>query len=94
MNLPIVELEVLDPNPDFVAQWVINERGNRVVGNYEDYYVKIKVTAEVVQLNLNKETMRVRYRSPLTGKWKTPDVSIAPFFAKYHIAQNQLAVDS
>ena len=90
MNLPIVEVEVLDPNPDFVAQWVINERRNRVVGNYEDYYVKLKVTAEVVQLNLDKGTMRVFYRNPVTGKWKTSDVSIAPFFAKYHIAQNQV----
>jgi len=94
MNLPIVEIEVLDPNPAWVAQWVIDERGNRVAANYEDYYVKLKVTAEVVQLNLDKGTMKVRYRSPGTGKWKTPDHPIAPFFAKYHIAQNQLAVDS
>lgn len=88
-DLPLIEIDVLDPNPNWEAIWVFDERGNRRAENASDYYISVRVTAEVVQLNLNKGTMRVRYVSPYTGKWKTPDVSIAPFFEKYHISQNQ-----
>lgn len=89
LPLPLVEVEVREPDPDWAPNWVVGKQGIRVATNHDDSCKLLKVEAEVVQLNLNKETMRIRYKSPLDGRWRTPDVSIAPFFAKYHIAHNQ-----
>jgi hypothetical protein len=84
-TLPLVEIEAQFPDPNWIGQYETDDRGNRIAINWDSYYIKETVQAEVLALNLNKGTMRVRYT--INGKVRTPDVSIAPFFAKFQITE-------
>lgn len=80
-TLPTLTLKVTVRNPDWTTT------------NTESYYIKDDRECEVLQLNINAGTMRVRYKNPSTTKPKgftvdTVDVAIAPFFEQYTIAKN------
>ena len=71
--LPTVTLhDIRVFNPEYVA--------------YTDMemYLYITVTAEVLTLHFEKQTMRVRYKD-LRGKIQTRDVPAAPFFNDYSV---------
>jgi hypothetical protein len=85
-TLPKITLKVAVRNPDWVAD-------RTDASNMDRYYIKVDRECEVLQLNLNAGTMRVRFRNPDVTMKKgftnnTTDVAIAPFFEQYTIAKN------
>jgi hypothetical protein len=87
--LPTLTLKVTVRNPEWVAQY---DKPNRTAVNMDQYYIKDDRECEVLQLNLNAGTMRVRYQNPSKTAKKgftidTVDVSIAPFLEQYSITK-------
>jgi hypothetical protein len=86
-TLPTLTLKVSVRNPE----WVAVNGDNGTAMNMNQYYIKQDRECEVLQLNLNAGTMRVRYQSPSKTKKgftiETVDVSIAPFLEQYSITK-------
>lgn len=80
-GLPMVEIEARIPDPNFTPK----RDGRGLLTNMDEYYIEETVQAEVLTLNLKKGTMRVMFC--IRGEWRTPDVDIAPFLAKYQITE-------
>ena len=86
-TLPTLTLNVTVRNPD----WVADCGDNGTATNMDQYYIKQDRECEVLQLNLNAGTMRVRYQNPSTTKKgytiETIDVSIKPFLEQFSITK-------
>ena len=83
--LPILDLILSVRNLD----WVAERDDSGTATNMNSYYTMQEVHCEVLTLNLNAGTMRVRYTQPATNKkgfdTHTVDVTIEHFFQKYSI---------
>ena len=96
MDLPKLTLVLHETNPDWEPLCRAGESRPYNMDEYQDYY---EIEVEVVVLNLNSGTMRVRYEWPdkrdknvKSGVTvRSRDVSIEHFFALYEI--NELSVD-
>ncbi len=59
----------------------------------DSYYITVEVEAEVVMLNLNAGTMRIRYTRPANNKKGfeviTTDTSIKPFLEQFAIVERK-----
>jgi len=87
MTLPTLVTMVQMRNPDWVPTHI-----EGVVVNNDQYYIDKDVEVEVLTLNLNAGSMRVRFREPTTRNktgWevKTQDTSIDSFFEHYEIVK-------
>lgn len=72
-ELPSVVVPYRHRNPEF-----------RPGDNPDTYYMAPQmVRVDVLTVHFNRDTMRVRYTDPSTGKPATFDCDAAPFFAKY-----------
>lgn len=79
-----------DPLPTVVASVPVRNV-DFIVGSDTPYWIYADRHVEVLTLNLNARTMRVRYKdTEENGKVrvKTIDMAIAPFFAKYSIYED------
>ena len=94
MSLPTLtlELRLLDP------EWIpVFESPNSIAVNTETMYKVFNVECEVVQLNINAGTMRVRYDWPSKRTKKgyevcTRDVSLDLFYEHYEIKKRPTTV--
>lgn len=86
-TLPTLTLKVTVRN----LNWVVDQGPDGIATNMDQYYIREDRECEVLQLNLNAGTMRVRYQSPSKTKKgftiETVDVSIEPFLAQYSITK-------
>lgn len=76
MSLPVVEATVRVYNPNYDS-----------TDPASHFQVFARQDVEVVQLNLNSGSMRVRFNDTCQGRIKivTQDVPIADFYARYEI---------
>lgn len=81
MSLPKLKLNLREVNPNWIAAY--DEQGRATNMHERSAYYDIEV--EVLTLNLNAGTMRVRYQH--AGKNQTQDLSIQPFLDNYSIVE-------
>ena len=89
MSLPTIRITLQLPNPNFEPKYDPSQGG---AVNMDEYYVNAEVEVEVVQLNLNEASMRVRYEWPNKRRKNgvelcTRDVGIDAFFNAYSIVE-------
>lgn len=89
MSLPTLTLTLRLPDPEWTAIFV---EGNNTAINADTYAKDFDVEVEVVQLNINAGTMRVRYPWPNKHRKSgmevcSQDVSINRFFDKFEIKE-------
>lgn len=70
MNLPTFTSVQTVRNPDWVPVYGADNHAS----NMDDYYQKVEIEAEILTLNLNARSMRIRFT--WMGKVETRDISM------------------
>lgn len=75
--LPVITARVLMYNPDYKA------------GDVHDFQIWVETEVEVLTLNLNARTMRVRFTDIYQGKMKnvTQDIGISAFYNQFEMVK-------
>jgi hypothetical protein len=81
MQFPIVKVNLRLRDPDWIPEYDSSGKAT----NMDSYTKFFLVEAEVIQLNLSANTMRVRFK--WDGKTATADVPMTAFTERYTIQE-------